>query len=96
MINRFQKSIWVLSSTAPILIEFSISWWIHKKSIWTSLMSLIMALVLICSVFLIFKLMMKNLSCIEINAKKVTQNDEATEKVSLFAVASLASHRKKN
>lgn len=75
MINRFQKSIWVLSSSAPMLIVFSISWWVHKKALWLSLLSLIIALILIFSASLIFKLMNKELSCIEINAKKVTSND---------------------
>lgn len=75
MINRLQKGIWILSISTPIWIGFSISWWISKKTWFPSLIALIVATILAVGVALIYKNVVKRLSTIHVNVKKVTQND---------------------
>ena len=74
MINRLQKGLWILSSGAPILIAFSITWYFSKSTYPISLLYISISLILIA--IAIFQAMIKKLAILEIQVKKVTQNDK--------------------
>ena len=76
MINRLQNGLWILSSGAPILLGFSITWFINKKTYLPSLILMIIGILLILYAFLIFKVMANKLPYIEITVKKIVQNDK--------------------
>lgn len=75
MINRFQKGIWTLSISVPILIGFAVSWWVMKKTWMPSVISLMVALLLTIGLIISYKNAIKELSAVDVKVKKVTQND---------------------
>lgn len=75
MINTFQKALWILSSAAPMLVVFSIAWYIKESSCITSVVALMIALILAIIAALILHTMKKKLAILHLQVKKVSQND---------------------
>ena len=75
MINKLQKSFWILSSGSPIFIAFSIAWYFSKSTYMTSTVSAIAATILIIIAFIIFNAIKRKLPVLQLTVKKVSQND---------------------
>jgi hypothetical protein len=75
MISKLQKALWILSSAAPMLVVFAVAWYLGKSTYITSIVSLISSFLLIVIAAFIFWGMKTKLATLEVQAKKVIQND---------------------
>ncbi|MFZ5354559.1 MAG: hypothetical protein ACOZCL_17785 [Bacillota bacterium] len=75
MINKLQKGLWILTGTAPILMAFSIVWYINKGTYMTSIIAAAAAVLLLLSACILFSVIKIKLPHLEFNADSVTQSD---------------------
>jgi hypothetical protein len=91
MINRLQKCLWILSSGAPILLAFSITWVIKGKPYVTSLIALVVAILFMFVAFIVFHIIKNKLPILQFRAKKITQKDMYVIKYAISYLVPFAS-----
>jgi len=76
VINKLQKALWILSSGAPILVTFSIAWYVTQSTYMISAFFIAISVILIIIAAAIFYEVKTKLASLGLRAKKVTQNDK--------------------
>lgn len=76
VINKLQKGLWILSSGAPILVAFSIAWYVTQSTYMISVFFIAISVILIIIAAAIFYEIKTKLASLGLRAKKITQNDK--------------------
>lgn len=75
MANSLQKTIYYLSAVSPLLLFFSLAWYIQKKSLTIPIICIIIAIILIICFYRSFSYGSKHLAPIQISTSEVTPID---------------------